>query len=402
MSVDRPPSGITLSDYVVMVRRWWRTAAAVVGVTLLVTLVLTVVADPIYTARATLLPESSGPDASGLTSLLMNNVGVLPGFANGPATAGDVAMSLLQSKSLAGEVVDTLKLVQAWDLHEGNDVVSREVAIDKLQKAIRITQDEHTLVKLWVEDTDPVRAAAIANAYLDALDQSNQQFTTGSAARTRRFVEERLKSTEAELAQAQADLEAFQRKHGALAMDEQTKTSVQVVAKLQGEIEALKAKRDALRFSMSNRSSEVGTLTAQINALQARVKSLVAPEEGAEQSHGVLLSLQDVPALAAEYARLYLAVETQSTVYGMLSQQLEQAKIEEARNTPTVRILDRASPPLYKTRPKRKLNLVVGLALGCAFALIIVLVLDRLAPRDGSEASRWRELLRRPPFFRAA
>jgi len=397
-----PISGTTVADYAAMVRRWWRTAAVIVGAALAITLILTLVAKPIYTARASLLPESAGPEASGLASLLMNNVGLVPGLTTGPATPGDIAMSLLQSKSLAGAVVDTLDLVHAWNLDDGNAAVAHEIAIDKLQKAIRITQDEHTLVKLWVEDTDPARAAAIANAYLDALDRSNQQFTTGSAARTRRFVEGRLKATEGELARAQADLEAFQRKHGALAMDEQTKATIEAVAKLQGEIEALKARRDALKFSMSERSSEVGTLAAQIEALQGRVKSLVSSDGTGAGTGGVLLSLGDVPALAAQYARLYLAVKTQSTVYGMLAQQLEQAKIEEARNTPTVRILDRATPPLYKTRPKRKLNMAVGLVLGCAVAFLVILVLDRMAPREGSEGARWKELVRRPPFSRAA
>ena len=72
---------------------------------------------------------------------------------------------------------------------------------------------------------------------------------------------------------------------------------------------------------------------------------------------------------------------------------LEQAKIEEARDTPTVRILDRATPPLYRTRPKNKLNMAVGLVLGMALALIAVLGLDRMAPSTGTEGERWRALI---------
>jgi uncharacterized protein involved in exopolysaccharide biosynthesis len=74
---------------------------------------------------------------------------------------------------------------------------------------------------------------------------------------------------------------------------------------------------------------------------------------------------------------------------------VEQAKIEETRNTPTVRILDRASPPLYRSRPRNKLNMAVGFVLGCALALVAVLGLDRLAPPEGTERERWRALLRR-------
>ncbi len=398
------PRTPTLGGYIETVKRWRATAAAVVLVVLIATLIFTLTADKIYTAGATLIPESPGPETAGLTSMLLNNFGgFLPGMTTGPATAGDIVVSLLESKSLAGSVVDTLDLAEAWEIDEGDAYRSREVAIDKLKKNLRIVQDERTLVKLRVQDTDPVRAAAIANAFLDELDQANQEFSTSSAGRTRRFVEQRLTDTEDALAEAQRALEEFQREHGALAIDEQTKTTVEVVAKLQGEIEALKAKRDALAYSLSNTSAEVGTIKAQIAALEARVRSLMAPGgDDAGEDTGVLLALGDVPGLAAEYARLLLAVKTQTTVYGMLAQQYEQAKIEEARNTPTVRILDRATPPLYRTRPRNKLNMAVGLVLGLALAFLAVLALDRLAPQPGTEKERWRELTRRPPFSGAA
>ncbi len=395
LTEDGPP---TLADYSRMVRRWRRTGAAILALVLLATLIFTLTAKKEYVATASLLPEATGPDAGGLSAMLMGKFGIFPGLNAGPATPGDIAMSILGSKSVAGAVVDSVGLVAAWEVGEATPQRAREVAIDMLQKRTRIVQDEHTMIRLRVSDASPGRAAAIANAYLDELDRANLTFTTGSAARTRRFVEQRLDETQREMAGAQGRLQEFQRKHGALAVDEQTRTTVAVIAKLQGETEALKAKREALRFSMSDRSSEMRSLDAQIAAMEGRVRSLVAPGAEGTAGAGVLLQLQDVPALAAEYAQLLLAVETQAAVYGMLAQQLEQAKIEETRNTPTVRILDRASEPLYRSKPRNKLNMAVGFVLGCALAFIAILALDRLAPQAGSEGDRWRALLRRPPL----
>ena len=368
---------------------------------LIATLIFTLTADKEYVASASLLPEAAGADAGGLSAMLMSKFGIFPGLNAGPATPGDIALSILGSKAVAGAVVDSVHLVEAWEVGEATPERAREVAIDMLQKRLRITQDEHTMIKLRVSDKIPELAAAIANAYLDELDRANQMFSTGSAARTRRFVEQRLEETRSELGAAQDSLQGFQRKHGALAVDEQTKTTVAVIAKLQGESEALKAKRDAMRFSMSDRSSEMRSLDAEIAALDTRVRSLVAPGLQGAGGTGVLLKLQDVPALAAEYAQLLLAVETQAAVFGMLAQQLEQSKIEETRNTPTVRILDRASTPLYRSRPRNKLNMMVGFVLGCALAIVAILALDRMAPPEGSEGDRWRALLRRSPLSSA-
>jgi tyrosine-protein kinase Etk/Wzc len=398
MHPDAPP---TFTDYLRMLRRWRRTGAAIVGAVLLATLIFTLTADKEYVASASLLPEAAGADAGGLSAMLMSKFGIFPGLNEGPATPGDIALSILGSKTVAGAVVDSVHLVEAWEVGESTPERAREVAIDMLHKRLRITQDEHTMIKLRVSDESPERAAAIANAFLNELDRANQMFSTGSAARTRRFVEQRLDETRGELSAAQDSLQAFQRKHGALAVDEQTKTTVAVIAKLQGESEALKAKRDAMRFSMSDRSSEMRSLDAQIAALEGRVQSLVAPGLQGAGGTGVLLKLQDVPGLAAEYAQLLLAVETQAAVFGMLAQQVEQAKIEETRNTPTVRILDRAATPLYRSRPRNKLNMVVGLVLGCALALVAILALDRMAPQEGAEGDRWRALLRRSPLSSA-
>ncbi len=391
----------TITDYARMLRRWRRTGAAIVGAVLIATLIFTLTADKEYVATASLLPEAAGSDAGGLSAMLMGKFGIFPGLNAGPATPGDIAMSILGSKAVAGAVVDSVHLVEAWQVGEATPERAREVAIDMLQRRVRITQDEHTMIRLRVSDQSPERAAAIANGYLNELDRANQMFSTGSAARTRRFVEQRLDETQSELSAAQGRLQDFQRKHGALAVDEQTRTTVAVIAKLQGETEALKAKRDAMRFSMSDKSSEMRSLDAQIAAMEGRVQSLTAPGVEGKAGTGVLLKLQDVPALAAEYTQLLLAVETQAAVFGMLAQQVEQSKIEETRNTPTVRILDRASVPLYRSRPRNKLNMMVGFVLGCALAFVAILALDRLAPQEGSEGDRWRTLLRRSPLSSA-
>lgn len=396
---SEPP--LTLTNYMHMLGRWRRTGVAIVGAVLIATLIFTLTADKEYVASASLLPEAAGADAGGLGGMLMSKFGIFPGLNAGPATPGDIALSILGSKAVAGAVVDSVHLVEAWGVGETTPARAREAAINKLQKRLRITQDEHTMIKLRVSDTTPERAAAIANAYLDELDRANQMFSMGSAARTRRFVEQRLNETRAELSAAQDSLQEFQRRHGALALDEQTRSTVALIANMQGENEALKAKRDAMRFSMSDRSSEMRALDAQIAAMESRVQSLVAPGGKSGVGSGVLFKLQDVPALAAEYAQLLLAVETQSAVFGMLAQQLEQTKIEETRDTPTVRVLDRASTPLYRSRPRNKLNMMVGFVLGCALALVAILALDRMAPPEGSEGDRWRALLRRSPLSSA-
>jgi uncharacterized protein involved in exopolysaccharide biosynthesis len=89
----------------------------------------------------------------------------------------------------------------------------------------------------------------------------------------------------------------------------------------------------------------------------------------------VFIPLGKVPTLAAEYARLLLAVKTQGQVLELLVQQHEQLKIEEAKNVPTIQVLDRAYPPIKKSKPARTLIMLVTGLIGIigSFALALLL-----------------------------
>ena len=70
----------------------------------------------------------------------------------------------------------------------------------------------------------------------------------------------------------------------------------------------------------------------------------------------------EVPNLEIELMRLKREVEIQSKLYAFLTQQYEESKIQEARDTPTIQILDEAHIPIKRYQPKRTL-MVIGYSL---------------------------------------
>ena len=87
------------------------------------------------------------------------------------------------------------------------------------------------------------------------------------------------------------------------------------------------------------------------------------------------MSLGSIPTTGAQLVRLIREAKIQETIFTLLTQQLEQARIAEAKDTPTVRILDRAVPPEWKSRPSVTKNTfmggVIGLLVGIALALAL-------------------------------
>ena len=81
----------------------------------------------------------------------------------------------------------------------------------------------------------------------------------------------------------------------------------------------------------------------------------------------------EVPNLEIELSRLKREVEIQSKLYAFLTQQFEESKIQEARDTPTIQILDDASTPMKRFKPKRTI-MVIGYSL-IAFVLSAIYVI---------------------------
>nr|MBC8490743.1 hypothetical protein [Bacteroidota bacterium] len=78
----------------------------------------------------------------------------------------------------------------------------------------------------------------------------------------------------------------------------------------------------------------------------------------------------EVPELGVQLLRMKRDVEIQNTLFTFLTQQYEEAKIQEARDTPTVQVLDKAIRPEKRAKPKRKL-IVLGLFFLSTFVSVI-------------------------------
>ena len=84
-----------------------------------------------------------------------------------------------------------------------------------------------------------------------------------------------------------------------------------------------------------------------------------------------------LPLAGIEIMRLWRDVKVQEQVFELLTAQLEEARIRETRDTPTVQVLDHAVVPLHKSRPKRALVVIAGFVIGLAGSLTWVLLHDR-------------------------
>lgn len=96
-------------------------------------------------------------------------------------------------------------------------------------------------------------------------------------------------------------------------------------------------------------------------------------------------SMRKLPLLGATYFDLYRESKIQETLYQLLTQQYELAKVEEAKSIPSVKVLDAAVVPTKKSYPPRTLIVVSGTLLSLALTAVWVFLREwwsRVVPDD--------------------
>jgi tyrosine-protein kinase Etk/Wzc len=375
----------TLLDYWrVLVKRRWLVLGLAVLPALFTGIYCFFLATKIYESKAAVLPpkETGGGTAAGLTAALAAS-GVAPlvgGVLPGGVTTRDTFVAILKSRTMGEEIIARFKL---RDYYEAKYA---EEAVKTLQGATDIVVSKEGVVFVRVEDKDPKLAADIANAYVTNLDRTFAKLGTTEGSRQRAFIADRLEGTEKSLRQAEDALRRFQEANKAIGLQEQARGTIEASAQLKGEMIAAEVALESLRtFSTEanpqvvQQKARIEEMKRQLDRLQYSGGSELPPDRanpGGKARQEYYLPPARMPAVAVEYARLMREVKIQETVFTLLTQQIEQAKIAEAGDKPTVQFLDRAVPAERKSKPKTVLTSAIVGVLSLFFGIFLAFFLE--------------------------
>jgi hypothetical protein len=242
------------------------------------------------------------------------------------------------------------------------------VALARLERMITLGMTKRLSIFVEVAAPTPQLAADLANGCFEELDRLNQDFSLQSARQRRRFFEVRLKESADSLGTAQARLVDFQR-GGDDRDGEQAKAAV-AAARLRASDQP--ESQPKCSRSTSPAPFPAAELQYRITALKNRLGELSGQRVvSGRDTSGTFIPLRQMPGLGSELARLMLAVKTQEAVFGLLTAEFQQARIDEARDVPTVQVLDPARPPVFRAAPRRKQSLLAGLLAGFGGGLLL-------------------------------
>jgi len=386
---DQPAPGVLPALQLLWEKRrmLYRVAAWALGISTVVAFLI----PNQYEASVSIMPPDSmsgaGTMLAALASKASPELAAMAGGLLGAKGSGALFVDLFRSRSVQDRVVDKLDLQKVyWSRY-------KQDARKKLNRRTDVSEDRKSgVITLTVEDRNPQRAHDIAQAYVEELNHLVSQVSTSSARRERIFIEQRLISVKSDLEDAEKQFSAFASKNTALDIKEQTKAMVESAGVLQGQLIAAQSELQSLEQMYTGNNVRVRSLQARVDELKRQAQKLQGTDaslvSNAAQPDQIYPAIRKLPLLGVEWADLYRRVKIQETVYELLNQQYELARIQEAKEIPTVNVVDPANLPEKKSWPPRVLIIVLLTVLSLAGAVVQIFGSERIQSLEHDDPRR--------------
>ncbi|MFG6486799.1 Wzz/FepE/Etk N-terminal domain-containing protein [Roseateles sp. BYS78W] len=329
--------------------------------------------DPIYTAKVSFLPPQQQQSSSMSALASLGALSGLAGGLSGMKSPGDQYIGLMQSVNVQDRIVDKFKLMDVFKSE------FRFQARRSLEANVRFALGKKdTMIAIEVDDKDPQRAADIANQYIVELRRLTNELALTEAQQRRVFFEAELKRTRDRLTQAQLALQGSGFNPSAIKAE--PKTAAEEYARLRAETTAAEVSLQAMRRTLVDSASEIQRQNATIAALRAELRRI----ESADNTVGL-----------SDYVSRYREYKYQESLFELFSKQYEMARLDEARDGGLLQVIDVATKPEYKSRPKRAMAalltwFVTGMLILTGLMVVHLLTTIRQDPANRSKLDRIR------------
>ena len=365
--------------YFHLLLKWRRFIAINFIVVVLVTYGITLLLPKWYMSESVVLPPR---DKGAGTLMGMGNIARMVGMGGPAGLLGHQElysyMSILKSRSLQETIVNEFDLFDVYKIDDN----SMEDALEALRGNVDFMIDEEGALVINVYDRDPQRAADMTNRFVELLHDRNTELGVSEARARRQFVERRLEQNKVDLAELEQKVQDFQTEHGFIILPEQMEAGTHTLANLYAIRAVKELEMEIYRETFGVENPLYRKSVTEYDVINRKMAG--------------------VPEQTVTSMRIFRELLIQEKIFELLTPILEEARLEELRDTPTVLVLDRAAPAEKRARPKR---LLITLAMGMVsllFCVGYVVSSERMKEIQNSNPEQYkiieeiRQMLRNP------
>ena len=334
----------------------------------------------IYTGTTKLLP----PQQTQSTSAVLAQPGSLAGLPGGVVVSGlknpnDLYVGMLKSRTVADN------LIQRFDLNKLYNQKYQSSTRKRLENETMITAGKDGIITIQVDDRDPKRAAELANAYVDELFKLTKVLAVTEASQRRLFFERQLEQAKDSLAKSEASTRQALQKGGLVLVEGQGRVMAETSARLRAEITVKDIQIGAMRTFASDQNPDLQRTQKEVEVLRRELSRI-------EGTSGAGSSPEETNVKGIENLRLLREMRYNEVTYELLAKQYEMAKIDEAKDSAVIQVMDRAIEPDRKSKPVRSRIVMLSTLVAGLIGVLLAFVLEAFTKNNPRNADRWQTL----------
>ena len=370
----------SIKDYTKLLKKWQKNIIVNVCVITIVTVVLSLIMPKTFTAVAVLMPPQS---TSGNTfqSDSVNPLIPLSGLFGNFTDESMNLISIVQSRTVMEKVITKFNLIEFYK------VDNMEEALENLEDAAEFKIEEEGTIHISISvatgwfhfNEDEIVAkqlcADITNTFVSELDELNKKMNVERASFHRKFIEERYLQNIKDLHTAENKLKNFQETNDLVSINDQIVSVIESATIIKQKILLDQIQLEIYKDAFIPEHSKLEQLKKEIEEFKFKLNELENGSGRVNESSAdkLFLTISDIPDLGLTHLRLQRELEIQTELFKFLTMEYEEAKIEEAKDIPTVQVLDVAKVPERKSKPRRAL-LVISILLVCLIGNSLVII----------------------------
>ncbi len=401
-TLPRPAAGapdddeISLLDLLIVLAERKRTVLLTATIFAVLSIAVSLLLPVRYTATVTLLPPIQNSSMSTMLSSELGSLGGLASLAGGSLglkNPNDMYVAMFKSDTVEDAMVKRYGLMQEYHAR-----YLSEARKDFEHKANVDGNSKDGLIHISVEDHNAQRAAELANGYVDQFRDLSQHLAITEAGQRALFFKGQLDEAKNNLANAEVSLEETEQKTGLIQVDAQARALIDSAASLNAQIAAKEVQIQGMETYATGQNAQLILAQQELASLRAQLAKLGGSQD---IGNGIIVPKGQVPGASLEYIRRLRDVKYYQTIFDILAQQYEAAKLDQAKEGALIQVVDPAIVPDRKSFPHRGLIVIVSTFAGLLIGIFLALAgagLERL--KSDTEASAKLNYLKRALSWR--
>src|SRR6185312_5954686 len=359
---------ISLIDLLIVLAQRKRLILWVTGAFALVSAIIALLLPVRYTATVILLPPQQKSSLSEMFASQLGSLGGLSSLAGGSLgikNPNDMYVAMFKSQTVEDGMIQRFGLMQEYH--------KRFISDARKQFENYATVDgsgKDGLIHISIEDHNPKRAAELANGYVDEFRDLSEHLAITEASQRALFFKQQLDQSNENLVKAEDALVQTEKKTGLIQVDAQARALIESAASLNAQIAAKEVQIQEIRTYANGDNAQLVRAEQELDGLRAQLAKLGGSQD--VSAGGIIVPKGLVPTASLEYVRRVRDVKYYDTIFNILAQQFELAKLDEAKEGALIQVVDPATPPDKRSFPKRTLIIVAATLLGFIVGILLV------------------------------